>query len=493
MRSLGRQERAKTRPPRTAACVARGGRGAERALPEPFAGWFADRGWAPRPHQLALLDAAAQRRSTLLIAPTGAGKTLAGFLPSLVEPCAATARQRRQGPRPAHALHLAAEGAGGRRRPQPRWRRSREMEPADPHRDAHRRHARRRKRQRQRVQPPDILLTTPEQLALLLQPPRRAHLFADLDTVILDELHALAPTKRGDLLALDLARLRTLAPDLDASGSRRRWRAPCELRAYLVPPARRQPAHRDGRSRARRGRRQAGRSRILDIDEPVPWAGHTTRYAVARDLRRRSSAHRLTPGLRQHAHPGRAAVPGAVAHQRRRACRSRCTTARSTPSSGARSRRRWPRARCGRGLHLDARPRHRLGRRRPRHPCRRAQGREPPDPAHRPRQPPARRALAGASWCRPTASRCWSAAPRSMRPRPASRTRVPSRSGALDVLAQHVLGTACAGAVRARRALCARSYRPRPTPTSRAPTSTASSTSSPPAATRSRPTSASPS
>ncbi len=48
----------------------------------------------------------------------------------------------------------------------------------------------------------------------------------------------------------------------------------------------------------------------------------------------------------------------------------------------------------GGGLHRDARSRHRLGRRRSRHQCRRAQGREPPHPAHRPRQPPARRAVA---------------------------------------------------------------------------------------------------
>ena len=54
-------------------------------LPEPFAGWFARRGWAPREHQLELLAKARAGRSVLLIAPTGAGKTLAGFLPSLVE------------------------------------------------------------------------------------------------------------------------------------------------------------------------------------------------------------------------------------------------------------------------------------------------------------------------------------------------------------------------------------------------------------------------
>ncbi len=55
------------------------------ALPEPFAGWFASRGWHPHAHQLALLEAAGERRDALLIAPTGGGKTLAGFLPSLVD------------------------------------------------------------------------------------------------------------------------------------------------------------------------------------------------------------------------------------------------------------------------------------------------------------------------------------------------------------------------------------------------------------------------
>src|SRR3954449_8968707 len=54
-------------------------------LPENFLRWFAARGWSPRAHQLALLAKARDDRSALLIAPTGAGKTLAGFLPTLVE------------------------------------------------------------------------------------------------------------------------------------------------------------------------------------------------------------------------------------------------------------------------------------------------------------------------------------------------------------------------------------------------------------------------
>src|SRR5207237_2167962 len=54
-------------------------------LPPIFTRWFASRGWQPRAHQLELLAKARTGRSVLLIAPTGGGKTLAGFLPSLVE------------------------------------------------------------------------------------------------------------------------------------------------------------------------------------------------------------------------------------------------------------------------------------------------------------------------------------------------------------------------------------------------------------------------
>ena len=55
------------------------------ALPAIVADWFAAKGWAPRRHQLEMLAAARAGRSALLVAPTGAGKTLAGFLPSIAE------------------------------------------------------------------------------------------------------------------------------------------------------------------------------------------------------------------------------------------------------------------------------------------------------------------------------------------------------------------------------------------------------------------------
>ena len=85
-------------------------------LPEPFAGWFAARGWAPREHQLAMLEAAQAGQSALLIAPTGGGKTLAGFLPSLVALATIIPIVKPT----LHTLYISpAQGARHRYRPQP--------------------------------------------------------------------------------------------------------------------------------------------------------------------------------------------------------------------------------------------------------------------------------------------------------------------------------------------------------------------------------------
>src|SRR4030088_2806241 len=78
-------------------------------LPDRFRQWFAGRGWSPREHQLELLAKARDDRSALLIAPTGAGKTLAGFLPTLVE-LSAPSSPPRSSPLPPRS---GGEGAGG--------------------------------------------------------------------------------------------------------------------------------------------------------------------------------------------------------------------------------------------------------------------------------------------------------------------------------------------------------------------------------------------
>ena len=123
-------------------------------LPEPFAAWFADQGWAPRRHQLAMLDAARAGDSVLLIAPTGGGKTLAGFLPTLVALAEA--------PRPGiHTLYvsplkaLATDIARNLTRPVEDMRLPISIETRTGDTPANR-------RARQRAEPPNILLTTPE-------------------------------------------------------------------------------------------------------------------------------------------------------------------------------------------------------------------------------------------------------------------------------------------------------------------------------------------
>ncbi|MFA5899659.1 MAG: ligase-associated DNA damage response DEXH box helicase [Hyphomicrobium sp.] len=256
-------------------------------MPDTFADWFAERGWRPRPHQLALLDAARQRRSTLLIAPTGAGKTLAGFLPSLVS---LAKRPRSNRGRVLHTLYisplkaLAADVArnltspiGEMRLPIRTETRTGDTSVAT--------------RARQRRAPPDILMTTPEQVALLLSHADSAELFADLDTIILDELHALAATKRGDLLALDIARLRQYAPGVRTVGLSATVAKPSELRAYLVPQTAPQ-SHIEMSDLVLISGGAQPQIDILELDETMPTAGHTTRYAIG-EIYAAIAAHRL--------------------------------------------------------------------------------------------------------------------------------------------------------------------------------------------------------
>ena len=257
-------------------------------LPEPFAGWFRMRGWRPRPHQLALLDTVTKGRDTLLIAPTGGGKTLAGFLPSLIDLAGRPAKTA-----PATSIHtlyvsplkaLATDIARNLARPVAEMGLPVTLETRTGDTPASR-------RARQRVLPPDILLTTPEQIALMLSHPSAAVLFGGLKCVILDELHALASSKRGDLLALDLSRLRTLAPELTSIGLSATVARPSEPSAYLVPHED-QTATRLAEIVTADGAVKANIS-ILKSDAELPWAGHLARYALP-EIYEAIKTHRLS-------------------------------------------------------------------------------------------------------------------------------------------------------------------------------------------------------
>jgi ATP-dependent Lhr-like helicase len=252
-------------------------------LPENFSRWFSSRGWTPRAHQLELLSRARDGRSVLLIAPTGGGKTLAGFLPTLVELYERGARSRRLVPtgrdlRRSEGLHtlyisplkaLAVDIARNLETP------VREM--GLPIRiETRTGDTPTSKRQRQRRDPPDILLTTPEQLALLLASADAPYLFGNLRRVVLDELHALVTSKRGDLLSLGLARLWRLAPGLAMTGLSATVAEPEDLSRFLVP----QPE--GGRSHADLVIADGGAEpnvTMLSPGEDLPWAGHSARHA----------------------------------------------------------------------------------------------------------------------------------------------------------------------------------------------------------------------
>ncbi len=234
-----------------------------------LSGWFAARGWTPHRHQLDMLAAARDGDSALLIAPTGGGKTLAGFLPSLVElidtdppadglhtlyisPLKALAvdiHRNLELPIAEMALPIRAETRTGDT-PQS-------------------------KRQRQRRQPPQMLMTTPESLALLLSYEDAGQIFSGLRCVIVDELHALEDNKRGDLLALGLSRLSGLAPDARRVGLSATVAEPDRLRRWLSPT-------RDAADvRLVVGESGAEpRIGVLETVAELPWSGHMGTHAI---------------------------------------------------------------------------------------------------------------------------------------------------------------------------------------------------------------------
>jgi ATP-dependent Lhr-like helicase len=237
-------------------------------LPLPVTDWFAAKGWRPRRHQLEMLDAARRGEHALLVAPTGAGKTLAGFMASLAEliqnptdtlhtlyvsPLKALAVDVQRNlltPIAEMGLDIRVETRTG-------------DTPSD-------------RKARQRVRPPQMLLTTPESLSLLLSYPDSFTMFAGLRTIVVDEVHAFAPGKRGDLLALSMARLQRIAPDLRRVALSATVADPDGYRAWLAPDG-----DIDTVALVEGEKGAEPNISILIPEDRIPWAGHSGRYAAA--------------------------------------------------------------------------------------------------------------------------------------------------------------------------------------------------------------------
>lgn len=224
-----------------------------------------------------MLSEARAGNHALLVAATGAGKTLSGFLPTLAElieepadglhtlyvsPLKALAvdiQRNLLAPIEDMGLDIRAETRTG-------------DTPSD-------------RRQRQRTRPPQILLTTPESLSLLLSYPDSFTMFEGLRTIVVDEVHAFAAGKRGDLLSLCMARLQRIAPSLRRVALSATVADPDGYRAWLAP---------DGDIRSvSLVRGEPGADPNIDILLPqdrIPWSGHSGRYAadqVMREIERR--------------------------------------------------------------------------------------------------------------------------------------------------------------------------------------------------------------
>jgi ATP-dependent helicase Lhr and Lhr-like helicase len=278
-------------------------------LPPLFADWFASRGWSPRRHQLEMIAAAEAGSHALLVAPTGGGKTLAGFLPSLVE-------LAERGPKPAtgpgsgvHTLYLSPLKALTTDVERNLMTPIREIG-LNIHVESRTGDTKQSKKQRQRDFPPDILLTTPEQLALFCAWDGARSYFADLKCVVLDEVHAIWSGKRGDLLSLGLGRLQSFAPGMRRVALSATVDDPEMIAGWLAPgsppppgegdreavegggaPGGARPPHHAshgplppvGGDQVTLVRGDPGAPPVVDVlvsEGKVPWAGHTGQHAI---------------------------------------------------------------------------------------------------------------------------------------------------------------------------------------------------------------------
>ncbi|WP_379552808.1 ligase-associated DNA damage response DEXH box helicase [Qipengyuania sp. DGS5-3] len=243
-------------------------------VPPEIESWFSGRGWRIRRHQTDMLAASDAGKHAMLVADTGAGKTLAGFLPTLaaftptrlgddaapdglhtiyVSPLKALAHDVQRNlvtPVEEMGLPIRIETRSG-------------DTPSD-------------RKKRQRAKPPHILLTTPESLSLLLSYPDSLELFQGLKRIVIDEVHAFATGKRGDLLALALSRLQGIAPDMQRAALSATVARPDAFRDWLAPHGDLdQVALVEGEVGA-----PAEVEILLPTEERVPWGGHAATWSI---------------------------------------------------------------------------------------------------------------------------------------------------------------------------------------------------------------------
>ena len=233
---------------------------------QPIENWLKKNNWHFYDHQLETVSKSLQGYDVLLVAPTGGGKTLAGFLPSLEDLI-----NKKNPENQLHTLYISPLKAltvdvhRNLSAPISDQKLDIKVETRTGDTSSY-------KKVRQKQEPPHMLMTTPESLALLLASPDANDYFKFLKFLIIDEIHSLVNSKRGDLLSLNLSRLDTIVPNYRKIGLSATVKNTNPVLSFLSKNKKSITLNVEEKS--------FPNIEILKTDNRVPWSGHMAGYAI---------------------------------------------------------------------------------------------------------------------------------------------------------------------------------------------------------------------
>ena len=228
--------------------------------------WLKKKGWSLYDHQIETLSLIKKGFDVILHAPTGGGKTIGGFMPSIddfvnnnyksqefhtlyISPLKAlTTDVQRNLLNPINDLKINIK-VETRTSDTSTYNKSKQIK-----------------------KPPNFLMTTPESFALLMARTDVINLFKNLKFVIIDELHTFFDSKRGHLLSLNVARLRSIKP-FQVIGLSATLKNTTLAKKYL--------SNNKNTKLVSTHSEVTPEITILNSGNRIPWSGHSPRYALS--------------------------------------------------------------------------------------------------------------------------------------------------------------------------------------------------------------------